>query len=815
MPETYSTHEYAKLFATLTNQNVFLTGKAGTGKTTFLHRLRESSQKQMAVVAPTGVAAINAGGTTIHSFFQLPLTPFVPTEWGKKELVSKMKMVANRRKVLRELELLVIDEISMVRADVLDAIDTVLRHVRYRFNEPFGGVQMIFIGDMYQLSPVAQQGEWQILSQFYKGVYFFNSQVFQEKPFVHIEFEKIFRQSDIEFIQVLNEVRNNCLSVESQALLDKRYNPLFVPSKDDTYVILTTHNYKADLINREELDKIDKTSKFFKAHIQGDFGERSYPAEENLKLKIGAKVMFIKNDNETPRRFFNGKIGVVSGWKDDFILVKCPEDETEIEVLPVEWENIRYKADETTLEVKEELLGSFRQYPLRLAWAITIHKSQGLTFEKAVIDAGASFAPGQVYVALSRCRSLEGMVLQSKISSQAIQNDSEILRFSSRQFSLEQLQNNFSTSRHHYFLTLLLGVFDFRQMVSVSSRWLTRTNEVASSFSSETIDYLRNINKQLNDIQDVGMKFGCQIAQVVNQMPFNEDFLNLRLDASEKYFSEKLDMLIETLKQSPAVTDSRDNGREFDDYFMDIHTFAEQKRHWIKGIRNGFSIEKYFDLRKSFVLPSIAVSSYSRKQSKTKIKSRNPELLAQLFELRNSVVDESGLPIYLIANSKTIMEMADFLPQNKADMLKISGIGEAKYERFGGPFLEIIQNYCEENGIESSMEELFDRVKRERKPKKPKGASALETLEAFKLGKSVREIARERNLAVGTISGHLAEFVMKGEVDAERIVGKEKLLKAKELVENTEYDGSVYGLLKEHFEAGELSIILGWLRSNA
>jgi ribonuclease D len=248
---------------------------------------------------------------------------------------------------------------------------------------------------------------------------------------------------------------------------------------------------------------------------------------------------------------------------------------------------------------------------------------------------------------------------------------------------------------------------------------------------------------------------------------------------------------------------------------MDIHTFAEQKRHWIKGIRNGFSIEKYFDLRKSFVLPSIAVSSYSRKQSKTKIKSRNPELLAQLFELRNSVVDESGLPIYLIANSKTIMEMADFLPQNKADMLKISGIGEAKYERFGGPFLEIIQNYCEENGIESSMEELFDRVKRERKPKKPKGASALETLEAFKLGKSVREIARERNLAVGTISGHLAEFVMKGEVDAERIVGKEKLLKAKELVENTEYDGSVYGLLKEHFEAGELSIILGWLRSNA
>lgn len=814
MSETYTTHEYAKLFATLTNQNVFLTGKAGTGKTTFLRRLQETSQKQMAVVAPTGVAAINAGGSTIHSFFQLPLTPFVPTEWGRKELISKQRMHGNKRKVLRELELLVIDEISMVRADVLDAIDTVLRHVRYRFNEPFGGVQMILIGDMFQLSPVAQQEEWQILSQFYKGVYFFNSQVFQEKPFVHIEFEKIFRQTDISFIRLLNEVRENRLSVEGKKLLEDRYNPVFVPPKDDTYVILTTHNYKADRINQEELDKIESSPKFFKARVQDDFPERSYPAEENLELKIGAKVMFIKNDTDASKRFFNGKIGTVTRWGEDCIYVKCPEDYAEIEVTPMIWENIRYQADETTLEVKQDLLGTFTQFPLRLAWAITIHKSQGLTFDKAVIDAELAFASGQVYVALSRCRTLEGLVLQSRIQDSAILNDTEIVQFSSRHFSPEELQKSYTSSRREYYLSLLLSVFNFKQMLSLSSRWITSTSEVASSFSSETMDFLRNVNTQIVDIDDVGQKFGNQITQIVQTVPFNEELLNLRLEASAKFFSEKLGILIETLTSSPAVTDSRDYSKDFDEFLTDIYALANKKLHWIKGIKDGFGIEKYFDLRKSFELPPAKLSSYSRHQTKTKAKSRNPELLSMLYELRNMIVDETGLPIYLVANGKTLQEMADYLPQTKADMLKISGVGEAKYERFGGQFLEVIRDYCEENGIESSMDELFGREKRERKPKKPKGSSALETFQFFKSGKSVQDIAKTRNLTIGTITGHLAEFVVKGELNAEEILEKEKLLQAKKIVESAEYEGSVYSLLKEYFNPGELKIILSWLRNS-
>lgn len=812
MSENYSTHDYAKLFATLTNQNVFLTGKAGTGKTTFLRGLRETSPKQMAVVAPTGVAAINAGGSTIHSFFQLPFTPFIPTELGRKELIGKMRMHANRRRVLRELELLVIDEISMVRADVLDAIDTVLRSVRYRHNEPFGGVQMIFIGDMYQLSPVAQQEEWNMLSRFYKGVYFFNSQVFQEKPFVHIEFEKIFRQKDIHFIKLLNEIRNNQLSRASFELLEQRYNPLFTPPKDDTYVILTTHNYKADRINREELDGIDKPSRYFKAQIKGDFSERNYPVDENLELKVGAKVMFIKNDTENPRRFYNGKIGVVTAFEEDTIFVKCPEDEAEIEVSPMFWENIRYQADEATLEVSQEIIGSFTQFPLRLAWAITIHKSQGLTFDKAVIDAEMAFAPGQVYVALSRCRTLEGLVLQSKINETAIKNDNEIIQFSSRNFSLEQLQNNFSLSRKQYFLSLLLSIFNFRQMQTVSSRWILSTNEVASSFSEETPEFLKNISSQISHLNEVGERFGAQISQIVNGEIFNEDLLNIRLEASATYFSEKLNTLIDTLKQSPALTDSKDNADDYDQFFADIFTFSHQKLHWINGVRDGFSIEKYFDLRKSFEMPSFKIISYSRSQRKTKVKSKHPELLSMLYEMRNVIVDETGLPIYLIANSKTLLEMADFLPQTKADMLKISGIGEARYDKYGVQFLEIIRDYCEENGIKSAMGELFGREKRVKKEKKVKGSSAQLSYDALQFGKSLEQIASERNLTVTTIAGHLAEFVQNGKLEVERFVSKENLKKAQEILENSDSGGSVFSKLKDKFSPIDIKFIVAWMR---
>ena len=448
-------------FALHTNRNLFITGKAGTGKTTFLRRLKEITGKQVAVVAPTGVAAINAGGTTIHSFFQLPLTPFVPTPEGGKQLISQTRMRRHRRRVLQELELLVIDEISMVRADVLDAIDTVLRHVRHRRVDPFGGVQMIFIGDLYQLSPVAKSDEWQILSEYYRGIYFFHSRVMQEAPPVYLEFNKIFRQSDNVFIRILNEVRNDALSPEGYSLLQSRYDPHFNPLPEENWITLTTHNFSADAINSTELEKITTKAHLFGAVVKGNFPESAFPVEQQLELKEGAKVMFVRNDTEEPRRFFNGKIGTIVRIRDEVVTVQCPDDEDEITVSPATWENIRYTTNPENQTVKEEIIGTFEQLPLRLAWAITIHKSQGLTFDKAIIDAGKAFSPGQVYVALSRCRSLHSLVLKSPINRYSIGVDDQVVRFSSSKTEVTRVVDELNSAKEQFRTTLLLQLFDF------------------------------------------------------------------------------------------------------------------------------------------------------------------------------------------------------------------------------------------------------------------------------------------------------------------------------------------------------------------
>src|SRR6185503_15459820 len=397
-------NEMFNLAAELVNKssrNIFLTGKAGTGKTTFLKYIRGNCHKQMAVVAPTGVAAINAGGVTMHSFFQLPFSPFIPEAGGFREqnetvtnrnsLLSRLRITTEKKKIFQELELLVIDEISMVRCDMLDAVDTILRHIRRRHNERFGGVQVLFIGDMFQLPPVIKENEWSLLKDFYDSPYFFDSLVIKEEQPVFIEFTKIYRQSEENFIRVLNQVRNNELDNEGRSLLENRFSTEFRRTKDDGYIILTTHNEKARSKNETELNRIGARSFSYTAEIEGDFPESAYPAEEQLQLKVGAQVMFIKNDTDKVKRYFNGKIGIVTDLDDDKILVQCKDEPDEIEVKKEKWENIRYTVDKKSRQLNEEILGSFTQYPLRLAWAITIHKSQGLTFDKVVIDAGEAF----------------------------------------------------------------------------------------------------------------------------------------------------------------------------------------------------------------------------------------------------------------------------------------------------------------------------------------------------------------------------------------------------------------------------------------
>lgn len=437
-------------FVEETSQSIFLTGKAGTGKTTFLRYVKKNTRKNTVIVAPTGVAAINAGGTTIHSFFQLPFTPFVPTTHElfsvaqagmshRHPLLSQMHISSQKQELFQKLELLIIDEVSMLRCDVLDAIDLVLRHYRNDMYHPFGGVQVLFIGDLYQLPPVIANDQWAILKDYYNAPYFFHAKVIQQDPPLYIELKKIYRQKQEEFIHLLNHIRNNQFDETDLFLLNKLYQPGRMPSEEG-YIMLTTHHARAEATNQMQLAKLNDELHTFQASIEGVFSEKSYPADKVLHLKKGAQVMFLKNDLAHPKRYYNGKIGTVSSFEDNGIWVIPNGTEEAVYVEKEIWKNIVYTYNTAKHQIEEEEIGSFVQYPLKLAWAITIHKSQGLTFEKAVIDAGAAFASGQVYVALSRCVSLEGIILHSKILPEAIYTDPEVIRFAEEETDATRLE---------------------------------------------------------------------------------------------------------------------------------------------------------------------------------------------------------------------------------------------------------------------------------------------------------------------------------------------------------------------------------------
>jgi nucleoside-triphosphatase THEP1 len=431
----------ASKFINQTNRNVFLTGKAGTGKTTFLKHIIAHTHKKAAIVAPTGIAAINAGGTTIHSMFNIPFGSFVPVQNYTQKTNSYIQLTdrhtlfktqfinSNKRAIIRELELLIIDEVSMLRADILDAIDAVMRHVRGKSYLPFGGVQVLFIGDMYQLPPVVKENEWQVLGEFYKSIYFFDAQVLQKEPPIYIELDKIYRQNNPEFITVLNNLRNNCITKNDTDILNKYYKPNFKQTINDNYITLTTHNRKADLINKSFLSELKTPSYFYEAEIKEEFPDNMFPIERTLELKMGSQVMFIKNDLSGEQKYFNGKLAKVIDLTTKEIQVEF-EDGRKLKLEKYTWDNKKYVLDAGTNEIKEETVGQFIHYPIKLAWSITVHKSQGLTFDKAIIDVVDAFAPGQVYVALSRLRDLSGLILTSPINFTSISSDVKISEFS-------------------------------------------------------------------------------------------------------------------------------------------------------------------------------------------------------------------------------------------------------------------------------------------------------------------------------------------------------------------------------------------------
>jgi len=510
-------------FVNQTNQHLFLTGKAGTGKTTFLKYIKEHCYKKMAITAPTGVAAMNAGGTTLHALFWLPFGTFVENHtlnwneqdshiYNKSRLFSTIKLTKQRRAILQELELLVIDEVSMVRADTLDAIDVILKSVR-RDMRPFGGVQMLFIGDLYQLPPVVRDHEWQVLRDHYTSAFFFDAKVLREHPPVMLELSKIYRQKDGDFIRLLNNIRNNQCSTADIDQLNAHYKEGFAPAVGEQYITLTSHNKLADSINQDQLIALEGKMHNVKAIVKDEFQSGSFPADESLPLKLNAQVMFIKNDSGEDRKYFNGKIGTIKELNLDKhqVVVAFKDGSEDVVVRRETWENIRYKYNKGEDKIEEEVLGTFSQFPLRLAWAITIHKSQGLTFEKAVVDAGTSFAAGQVYVALSRLTGLEGLVLKSKVPMHAIRTDFQVVDFMQRMPDDAETNKMLEHSQRNYLGQILIHSFRWGTLVE-------RAKELQLSLADRNIDskaeaeaYLQGLIQGLTEQEKVANKFVTQL----------------------------------------------------------------------------------------------------------------------------------------------------------------------------------------------------------------------------------------------------------------------------------------------------------------
>lgn len=818
--EINESFQLASDFIHFTNANIFLTGNAGTGKTTFLKHCKNNSLKNTAIVAPTGVAAMNAGGTTIHSFFQLPFTPYIPGQRGfnnnqtfndKNSLIAMLRINAERREVMQQLELLIIDEISMVRCDVLDAIDVVLQFVRNNYTQPFGGVQVLLIGDLYQLPPVVKDDEWQILSPYYNSPFFFNSKVIEKDAPIYVSLEKIYRQNDPVFVDLLNQVRNNKMTEGGFELLHERYLPEFIPSKEEHFITLTTHNHKADAINNTALLEIKSKQETFSAIVEGDFYEKSYPADAELKLKVGAQVMFIKNDTEKIRRYFNGKIGIVEKIEDDNIFVLCDGEQFPIEVKKEKWKNIQYALDKKTNKVEENEIGSFTQFPLRLAWAITIHKSQGLTFEKAIIDAGSAFAPGQVYVALSRCTKLEGIILHSKIMRSGLKSDSRIEVFSSNQKTTSAQMLELLNAKNDYEQTILLNLFDFTIIENSYISAIKILSENTNSFKQDAVEQFKNIDVEIKSLIDIAVKFKTQLNQlfVSKNEPNDKSFLQARIIAAATYLKKVVENIKSKVEKTSLETDSRTISSELNKSMGMFHKEICLKIFLLNGVENGFEISNYLEHKRKFIKPVFPFNSYAGTSTLESSTISHPALYKKLRKKRDDICAQKNTPIYLVAGSNTLEEMCNYLPQTENDLNKIKGFGPIKTKQYGNQFLEIIREYCEENGLTSVLNLKVKKADVEKK-KKDKPDTKILSFEMFKSGKNIEEIAFERNLTTGTIETHLIHFIENNQIELSEILSEEKIEIISSAANKVDIKNSksIKDLVPEHISYGEIKMFL-------
>ena len=799
--------ELADQYVRFTNTNVFLTGKAGTGKTTFLKNIKSHSPKRMVIVAPTGVAAINAGGVTIHSFFQLSFGPNIPNQdLDNKPLVRKFS--GEKIKAIKAIDILVIDEISMVRADILDAIDDVLRRYRNR-NLPFGGVQLLMIGDLHQLAPVVKDDEWNILRPYYASPFFFESKALALSQFITIELTHIFRQADEDFINLLNKVRDKKLDAESTKLLNSRYDPNFTYPKDEKYITLTSHNKAAMAINTAKLKELEGKPYNFKAEITDDFPESMYPNEFDLELKVGAQVMFVKNDLNTEKRYFNGKLGEIVSVDDELISVKCPHETEEITVSRAVWGNIKYVLDNSKT-LQENVIGTFTQFPIKTAWAITIHKSQGLTFDRAIIDAASSFAHGQVYVALSRCKTFEGLVLSTPITSESVKSDNIINSFNQEAEKQDLSEEALMQAKKHTQSEWIRDLFDFKSIKNSLNFLVQSFAKVQDQFATTSFQNLSNINDNYHtEIDPVMEKFSRQLESFIFQVSLPEENLELqeRIKKGSVYLYEKLEELTyNSLKKIDLACDNKETkGNIYKLWELCLKNVFE-KLILLKSNQNGFNSTQFLTTKANANIDfETEKNRLTKTQNPTSSTGNKNDLYVSLKTWRDSVANEKDIEKYMVIAQKTLENLSKEKPRSKGQLAQISGLGNVKIKQYGDEILNIINEFCEVNNIEgSNIQEGTKALK-----KLPKGSTQELSFTMFKEGNSVEKIAEIRNFSPSTIEGHLLVYVKRGLLAVENVMDKDKIRIIREfMLDNPDLKGAALKLaLGEDYSYGEIRMV--------